>query len=89
MTKTYGGLFQLQQRELILYRNIWILDLKAGFFVVVQDRLWSLSETATVPISEVQPVAKFYSNAGEAVEEADKNYADSLKEGFRPIHESY
>jgi hypothetical protein len=87
MTKTYGGLFQLQPGDLILYRNIWMMDLKAGFFVVVQDRLWT--ETSPNPISEEQPFAKFYTNAGEAVVEADKNYDDSLKAGFRPIHESY
>lgn len=89
MTKTYGGLFQLQPGDLILYRNIWVLNLIAGFFLVVQDRLWSLSETATVPISEEQSLAKFYQNAKAAIEEADKNFEDSLKAGFKPIHESY
>jgi hypothetical protein len=89
MNRMYGGLFQRQPGDLILYRNIWIMDLKAGFFVVVQDRLWSESETSTAPISEEQPFAKFFPSAQEAVAEADKHHEDSLKAGFRPIGESY
>jgi hypothetical protein len=89
MNKMYGGLFQRRPGGLILYRNMWVMDLKAGFFVVVQESLWSESETATAPISQEQPFAKFYPSAEEAVAEADKQYEHSLKAGFRPIGESY
>jgi hypothetical protein len=88
MTKTYGGLFQRQANDLTLYRNIRIEDLKEGFFVVVQDRLWSAA-SPHAPISETQRVGKCLSEAQEAIGEADKHYDDSLKAGLRPSEESF
>jgi hypothetical protein len=44
MSKMYGGLFKDTSGK-VLYRNIYILDMipNKGFYVLVQDRLWTES----------------------------------------------
>jgi hypothetical protein len=88
MSKMYGGLYKETSGK-VFYRNIWILDMipNKGFYVLVQDRLWT--ESSPTPVWESEPSVMLFPTHQEAVVEADKNYADSLKEGFRPIHESY
>ena len=88
MSKMYGGLYKETSRGL-LYRNIWILDLipDKGFYVLVQDRVWT--ETAPTPVWEAEPSTMLFPTHKEAVAEADKSYDDSLKSGFQSIQDSF
>jgi hypothetical protein len=88
MSKMYGELYKETARGL-LYRNIWILDLipGKGFYVLVQDRLWT--EASPTPVFEEEPSTMLFPTHEEAVVVADKNYADSRKTGFKAIEESY
>jgi hypothetical protein len=88
MSKMYGGLYKETSRGL-LYRNIWILDLipDKGFYVLVQDRLWT--ETSATPVWVAEPSTMLLAIHKEAVAEADKNYDDSLKSGFQSIQDSF
>lgn len=86
--KTYRPLFQRQPDHRTLYRLIWIDDFKEGFRVTVLDRVWS-DASDHVPLSETKPIEKLFSDAQEAIAEADKHYEDSLKAGLRPSDESF
>jgi hypothetical protein len=68
MSKMYGGLFKETSRGL-LYRNIWILDLipDKGFYVLVQDRLWT--EKSPTPEWEAEPSTMLFPTHKEAVAE--------------------
>jgi hypothetical protein len=88
MGKHYGGLFKKTLRG-VIYRKITIIRLidNRGFYVLNEGRLSAPS--ASFPVTEDSPSTMLFATGEEAIAEADKNYADSIKAGFRPIEESY
>jgi hypothetical protein len=82
--KVYG-LIKKTSRGLLL-RHIIILGPVPNkvFLVLVQDRLWM--EASPTPMRHEEH-SKIFPTHAEAVAEADKNFADSRKAGFKPMGE--
>jgi hypothetical protein len=88
VTKRYPTLVkQTEQGERIRIVKITDLIEGKGYYVVVQDRLRTASEFMPTDIGP--PSEMLYPKYSEAEIEADKNFADSIAQGFRDDRETY